>query len=256
VKDAAPPLFERVRRKLRGLKLRTTLNDYLEAMPPAHPLHGIPARVVGDASADPSEFFDHYDAYAFWVASRLGSKRHRILDLGSPKMQNAMLSAYNDVTAIVLADCSDYFSNIEYCRHDAGTPLPFEARSFDCFTSTVAIPLMGLGRYGDRVDPNAVQTLIAELNRVLNVDAELLVSLTTGPNFLAFNNGWYLDLTTIERLFVGWELYDVVIDTWSSPRDGPRPAVKDRFAGRSAVPDIAMGDYRVVFCAFRRAATK
>jgi len=35
------------------------------------PLRGLPARIVGDASADPTEFFTHYDAFGYWVAAKL-----------------------------------------------------------------------------------------------------------------------------------------------------------------------------------------
>ncbi len=38
--------------------------------------------------------------------------------------------------------------------------------------------------------------------------------MTLGPNLLAFNNHWSLDLDTILRLFKGWRLKDAVADSW------------------------------------------
>jgi len=221
-------------------------------MEPDNPLRDIPIRVVGDASADPTEFFDHYDAFAWWAARKLqrdSEVRGRILDLGSPKMMCAMLSVTHDVTSVVLADCSDTISAVRYVRHDVADPLPFESGSFDAFTSTVALPLVGLGRYGDRLDPNCLPRLIRELDRVMTREADLLISMCLGPSFLAFNNGWYLDSALLSRLFRGWVMVDSLVDQWSSlraPRDGAR------FRKSLDLNGIDRGDHRVVFLHFRR----
>ena len=254
MKDAPPPLLNRVARKLRSFGMRSQLDAYLSSMAADNPLRGLPTRIVGDASSDPTEFFTHYDGFGYWVATKLAhaNRRRRILDIGSPKAQNAMLSAAHDVTAIVLADCSDTFSAVTYVHHDVTLPLPFAAKSFDCFTSTVALPLVGLGRYGDRVDANCIPNVISELGRVMSDDAELLVSMALGPNLLAFNNHWCLDLETILRLFKGWRLVDAVADGWSSPKVRPTGQASQRFVKPEQLPAIAEGDYRVVFCAFVR----
>jgi hypothetical protein len=223
-------------------------------MSPQNPLRGLPVRIVGDASADPTEFFNHYDAFGYWVAAKLarGARRRRIFDVGSPKAQNAILSAYHDVTAALLADCSDRFSAVTYIEHDVTLRLPFPAQSFDCFTSTVALPLIGLGRYGDCVNGDSLPNLISELGRVMTDDAELFVSMTVGPNLLAFNNGWYLDLDMIKTLFTGWRLVEAVVDNWSSPRKAMEGDASRRFLSAQQLPVIHEGDYLVVFCAFVR----
>ena len=72
MRDAAPPILNRIYRKLRSLSLYPSYREYLAGIGPGHPLHGIATRMVGDASADPTEFFDHYDAFACWAARRCG----------------------------------------------------------------------------------------------------------------------------------------------------------------------------------------
>lgn len=255
MKDAPPPLLNRARRKFRSFFMRSELDAYLATMSSDNPLKGLPVRIVGDASSDPTEFFTHYDAFGYWVAEKLAqtSGRQRILDIGSPKAQNAILSAYHDVTAVVLADCSDRFSAVRYVQHDVTRALPFPAGSFSCFTSTVALQLIGLGRYGDRVDANCLPNLISELRRVMSDDATLFVSLALGPSMLAFSNQWCLDLETIVRLFKGWRLVDTIADNWSSPRVEFEGDASRRFVKPEQLPSvIAEGDYRVVFCAFVR----
>jgi hypothetical protein len=252
MRDAPPPWTERAYRKLRAVSLRPQLARYLAGMTPSHPLRGIPARVVGDASADPTEFFDHYDAFAAWAAQRIFARPGRLktLDVGSVKLMNGVLAAAHDVTSLVLADCGDRISTVRYVRHDIADPLPFPAHSFDVFTSMVSLPLVGLGRYGDRVDPNCLPRFVGELGRVMKSDADLLVSMCLGRNVLNFNNGWFLDMPTIHRLFDGWRVVDHVVDMQSSPRGVP-PG-DERFSKETSVDDIALGNYRVVFLHFRR----
>jgi SAM-dependent methyltransferase len=252
MRDSPPPLTDRVYRKLRRALLYPAYRKYIAAVSGNHPLAGVPTRLRGDAAGNPEEFFDHYDAFASWVAARLqaSGKRLKTLDLGSVKMMNGMLSSTHDVTSLVLADCGDQISKVTYVRHDVANPLPFPESSFDVFTSMVSLPLIGLGRYGDKLDPFCLVRLIAELDRVMKPDSTLLVSMCLGPNILNFNNGWFLDLPTIKRLFSGWTLVDQLVDQWSSPRRHTDAA--PRFTSDTSLANIELGDYRVVFLRFER----
>ena len=254
MRDAAPPILDRIHRKLRSLSLYPRYRAYVDGIAPSSPLRGIATRMVGDASADPTEFFDHYDAFACWAARRIAARGQRLatLDVGSTKMMNAMLSAQHDVTALVLADCGDRLSGICYVRHDVADPLPFTDASFDVFTSMVSLPLVGLARYGDRLDPNCLVHVVAELGRVMKPDAELLISMCLGPNILNFNNGWFFDFPTMEKIFAGWKIVDRLVDLQSSPRESGTTG--ERFVADVSVDAIAPGDYRVVFLQLRRAA--
>ena len=169
-------------------------------------------------------------------------------------MMNAIFSAQHDVTALVLADCGDRLSGIRYVRHDVADPLPFEAASFDVFTSMVSLPLVGLARYGDRLDPDCLVHVVAELGRVMKPDADLLISMCLGPNILNFNNGWFFDFPTMKKIFAGWDIVDRLVDRQSSPRTAD--ASVERFVGDVSVDAIAPGDYRVVFLQLRRAAAR
>lgn len=251
---ARPALVDRVRRKLRSFFMRGELEAYLATMSANNPLRGLPVRIVGDASSDPTEFFTHYDAFGYWVAQHLANGgRRRVLDIGSPKAQNAILSASHDVTALVLADCSDGLSAVNYVQHDATRPLPFPDGTFDCITSTVSLNLVGLGRYGDRVNADAIPNLIGELARVATPDAQLLASLPLGPNLLAYNNHWCFDREQIRRVFRGWRLVECLADAWSSPQAGLLGTDSSRrFVKPGELPPMQAGDYRVAFYSFVR----
>ena len=254
MRDATPPLLGRVHRKLRSIALYPQYRRYVDGIGTDHPLHGMQTRVVGDASADPTEFFDHYDAYAHWAANKIFARGEPVktLDIGSTKMMSGILSAVHDVTALVLADCSDSISRVRYVRHDASDPLPFADASFDVFTSMVALPLIGLGRYGDRLDPNALIKLVAELKRVMKPDADLLISMCLGHNVLNFNNGWFLDMDSLRRVFTGWAIVDHLVDFQSSPRSLGNGTAQ-RFSADTSIETIPAGDYRIIFLHLRRA---
>lgn len=255
MRDLRPSLLMRILRKLGAISVYPQFKTYRSSINSGHPLFGIRARIVGNAAADSAEFFDHYDAYSFWVAQKIAAREKpiSILDVGSPKMMNAILSANNDVTALVLQHCGDEISRVKYIAHDVCNPLPFPDRMFDVFTSSVTLPLIGLGRYGDKLDAWAAVTLIKELDRVMRPDADLLISMCLGRNILNFNNGWFIDLPTIEKLFANWKLQDYLVDQCSSPKTGAKAMAGPRFSADASVDKINIGDYRVIFLHFRRA---
>jgi hypothetical protein len=253
MKETAPAFLDRVYRKLRSAAVYPSYRKYVGSIKPDSPLHGIPTRLIGDASADPTEFFDHYDAFAFWATARLPTRpeRLRILDLGSSKMMNGMLSVLHDVTALVLADCGDQISNVRYVRHDACDPLPFADACFDVFTSMASLPLVGLARYGDKLDPGCLEHVTTELRRVMKPQSSLLLSMCLGKNVLNFNNGWFLEMPVIERLFDAWVLVDHLVDELSGPTTPPAGR-SPRFTTETSVERMNVGDYRVVFLHFKK----
>ena len=252
MRDATPPLWSRVRRKARAVALYPQYRRYVDGISPHSPLHGLATRVIGDASEDPTEFFDHYDAYAHWAATKIHARGRPLqtLDVGSTKIMNGILSAVHDVTALVLADCSDSISRVRYVHHDASDPLPFADASFDVFTSMVALPLIGLNRYGDKLDSDSLIKLVSELKRVIRPDGDVIVSMCLGHDVLNFNNGWFLSMDTLRRVFAGWTIVDHLVDRQSSPRSVPNDSA-ERFTKDTSLAQIPPNDYRVIFLHLR-----
>jgi len=252
MRDRPPALPIRAYRKLRGLILTSRFKRYTRQIGPDHPFRGFPTRIVSELSGDPKETLDHYDAFAYWAAAKISlqHKRLSILDIGSIKMMNAVLSATHDVVSLVLADCGDSISNVRYLIQDVSDGLPFRARSFDVFTSMASLNLVGLARYGDKLDAYALPHLVTELDRVLRRPSTVLISMCLGRNVLCFNNGWFLELETLRQVFHPWQLKDYLVDNASSPR---RSAVAtQRFVSDGDTRHSALGDYRVVFLHFER----
>jgi hypothetical protein len=250
-----PPIAYKIKGKLGKIAIYKQYQRYINGISADHPLAGAPTRLIGDTSADPTESLSHYDAYAFWVAQKLvartAERRLNILDVGSPKMMNCMHSASHDVTSLVLADCGDRLSNVHYIKHDVSEKLPLNDQAYDVFTSSVAMPLFGLGRYGDKLDPNCLVNLVAELTRVMKPDADLLVSMSLGPNVLNFNNSWFFDLPTTERIFKGWKIVDRLVDQ-ASGTNTAKVVPAARFTTDTSVAHMRIGEFRVIFLHLRR----
>jgi hypothetical protein len=66
------------------------------------------------------------------------------------------------------------------------------------FINTASIHLIGLGRFGDDLDPYAIPKFIFELDRVMRGNADLFVSMALGTNQLKFNSEYEFDLNSIE----------------------------------------------------------
>ncbi len=251
-KQFIPPLFIKIRNKFFILKQYFEINKFIRNVKNSSILFPIKFKLVGNCSGDPTEFFSHYEAFSFFVNNdlkKLGNKQFSILDVGSPKMFTSTLSASHHVNSLVLANPSDSLSNTNYILHDVSDVLPFENNTFDIFTSTVSIPLLGLGRYGDKVDPNAIENFIQELTRVMKDGSTLYISMCLGHNILCFNNGYYLTLEKIEQLFSKFKLRESLIDMWSGQSINYS---LDRFVNNCDINQIPANDYKVIIMKFEK----
>ena len=204
----------------------------------------------GDSSASPVESFSHYDAFYFWMAKDIAKKEgQKILDLGGKKIMNGWLSVLNNVYSVNLAAPNDSISNVNYVVTDATKSLPFPNAYFDIFISPVSINLIGLGRYGDNVDPSAIPKLISELDRVMKKDAALYISVVYGSDKVMFNHHIVLSFATIEQLFPKWKIDNYLIDHQDTYSHNPH----DRFT-RNLDTNISFSskNENVIFLRFGR----
>jgi hypothetical protein len=244
-------LLNRVDAKIKRNNLKKTFDEYKYLMSDDHPFYKFPMKLAGDASADPHEFFSHYDAYSFWLSKKIkemGGVRN-ILDLGNKKITNASLSLDNNVTALVLKDCEDRMSNVNYVIHDIAKPLNFKDNLFDVFSSSVTLHLVGLGRYGDEINPQSILNFIEELDRVMKNKSDLIFSISYGNNCLTFNEGWKFDMNILKKIFFKWTLVDYLIDNNSSSFVKP---YTERYTKDFSLDEWGDGEYRVIFLHFKR----
>jgi hypothetical protein len=150
----------------------------------------------------------------------------------------------------VLANCKDDISKVHYLIHDVSDALPLQDSSFDIFTSAATLHLIGLARYGDRLNPNALPNLIKELDRVMRPQSELIIALPLGnKNHLSFNNGWVFTLDTLNAFFSKWRLVDYLIDNASVPG---APYTERFTKSLDSLHHLLEGESRVVFLHFQK----
>lgn len=243
-----------LKNKLNVCKLHFTYKKFLHDRSEDNLLIDIPTRLSYNFFESPVEYFSHYESFCVWAtkiikkqSTIIGSDLN-ILDLGGLKLNNALLAEDYKVSSIVLADCDDKISNVKYIYQDASKPLQLGSKSYDIFTSPVSLQLIGFGRYGDKLDPNALCNLIGELDRVLKNKSHLIISISYGKNILEFNRGYILDLQKIKILFNKWNLVDYIIDNNSS---GKGFNYNERFTKDLRIKND-IGDYRVIFLHFER----
>lgn len=150
----------------------------------------------------------HYLPQDTWAARRVaehGPDRH--VDIGSRVELACFLTA---VTRVAFVDIRPLDAGIEDLESIAGSvlALPFADRSLSSVSCLHVAEHIGLGRYGDPLDPAGTRKAIAELQRVTAAGGQLLFSLPVGRPRLCFNAHRIHDPREIAALFDELELVE------------------------------------------------
>jgi len=175
----------------------------------------------GDHFVESKEYFTHYDAfakYAFeevWKFNKTSDKTPRIFDVGSTKAFLSILSVFCEVEALNLNDPLDYHTSVKYTKGDISEYNPRlnpKAGSYDFITSFASFHLLGLGRYGDKINPAAQSKFVELCDTLLAPGGKVIFSFSFGKDQLLFNNGWVFSLETIKNFFSNFKIIDVLVD--------------------------------------------
>jgi hypothetical protein len=132
-------------------------------------------------------FDSHYfyqDIWAFKQVLKSNAKHH--VDVGSRLIYVGMLSTITEVTFI---DIRLLNANLKNLKSECGSILemPYPDNSIVSLSCLHVAEHIGLGRYGDSLDPEGTIKAINELKRVLAVEGNLYFSLPVGRPRLCFN---------------------------------------------------------------------
>lgn len=163
---------------------------------------------VGETSVEPIYFYQ--DAWAFEHIVREGPALH--VDVGSHHKFAALLSK---VVPVTMVDIRPLPVNLDSLKFKEGSilDLPFENASLPSVSSICVIEHIGLGRYGDVLDPFGTEKALEELKRVIAPAGYLYISVpldTVTRTYFnahrAFSEGEILKLCepfeVVERMYI------------------------------------------------------
>jgi SAM-dependent methyltransferase len=128
--------------------------------------------------------YTHQDAWAAREVFRRRPDRH--VDVGSRITFVAGLTAFTSVTFVDLRPLDAEIPGLESVSGSV-LGLPFEDRSVESLSCLHVAEHIGLGRYGDPLDPDGTRKAARELERVLAPGGALYFSLPVGEPRTAFN---------------------------------------------------------------------
>lgn len=155
-----------------------------------------------------------------WAAKKIFElKPTHHYDIGSSAKTIGILSQFVPVTMIDIRPLEVELENLHF-KKGSILELPFEDNSIESLSSLCVVEHIGLGRYGDAIDPLGSEKAVKELKRVLKADGIILFSVPVDTeNKIFFNahraftreyilelfNGFYL---MEEKYIYGTKMYD------------------------------------------------
>ena len=179
-----------------------------------------------DDNTEYTGFDAHYIYHPAWAArvvKKISPKFH--IDISSTLHFCSILSAFIDVKFYDYRPAILNLDNLKSERIDL-TNIFFEDNSQYCVSCMHTIEHIGLGRYGDPIDPNADIKAINELKRIIEPDGHLLIVVPIGKPKIMFNAHRIYSYEMIINLMNGFNLkeFSMVYDnqdfkTNANPKD-------------------------------------
>ena len=138
--------------------------------------------------AVPETAFDtHYFYQSIWATERiLGNPALVHVDIGSDVRFVGLLAVYKPVLFVDLRLFHAVYNRLS-CVCGNLLALPFVSGSIRSLSCLHVVEHIGLGRYGDQLDPLGSRKACAELSRLLAPGGELYLSLPVGRERVQFN---------------------------------------------------------------------
>lgn len=161
--------------------------------------------MLNDATGSTS-FDRHYVFHIAWAARKLALTKPCIhVDISSSLYFAAILSAYVKIEFYDYRPAKIDLDNLTTGKADL-LNLHFKDNSISSLSCMHVIEHIGLGRYGDPIDPLADQKAAGELVRVLSINGRLLIVVPVGKPRICFNAHRIYSFEQVISLFKKLEL--------------------------------------------------
>ncbi|NMB91479.1 DUF268 domain-containing protein [candidate division WWE3 bacterium] len=129
----------------------------------------------------------HYFYQQLWVFEEVMKSRPKEhVDVGSTYQMSGYLSKITKATFVDIRPLEVDLKNLTSIPGDV-TSLPFESDSINSLSCLHVLEHIGLGRYGDQVNPVGWKIACKELSRILSVNGILYLSVPVGRSRVCFN---------------------------------------------------------------------
>ncbi len=153
-------------------------------------------------------FDRHYIYHPAWAARILKETKPDFhFDISSSLHFCSIISAFIPVKFYDFRPAQLNLSNLS-SEHADLVNLPFESNSIKSLSCMHTIEHIGLGRYGDPIDPNGDLKSISELKRVLAINGNLLFVVPVGKPKIMYNAHRIYSYDKIMEYFKGFKLLD------------------------------------------------
>lgn len=153
---------------------------------------------------DPVYFYQ--DSWAAKHIFQIKPKHH--YDIGSSIKTIGILSQFVPITFVDIRSIEVELPNLYFVKASI-LNLPFKDNSIESLSSLCVIEHVGLGRYGDNLDPFGSEKAIEELKRILKPGGNMLISVPVEKeNKIYFNAHRTFTRDYLLGLFEGYEILD------------------------------------------------
>ena len=175
---------------------------------PKEKIAGINLFPILDEKVSLTPFDAHYYYQEIWAMKRiLARKPKKHVDLASKYNFSGYLSLFIPVDFVDLRPVKAHLSGLKIIRANI-LHLPYKRNSVPSLSSLHVIEHIGLGRYGDAIDPEGTKKAIKEMIRVMKPGGYIYLSLPVGKYRLCFNAHRIHTPEMIIREFIGCKLVE------------------------------------------------
>lgn len=156
-------------------------------------------------------FDPHYTYHPAWAARIVAATNPEMhIDIASSLTFSTMVSAFVPVEFYDYRPAKLNLDNLE-SKHGDLLSLPFKDKSVASLSCMHTIEHVGLGRYGDPIDPDGDLKAIAELKRVLKEGGNLLFVVPVGKPRIEYNAHRIYGYEQIMEYFEGLTLKEFAL---------------------------------------------
>ncbi|HEY9480753.1 MAG TPA: DUF268 domain-containing protein [Candidatus Paceibacterota bacterium] len=164
--------------------------------------------LIAGENTNVTRFSAHYIYHPAWAARVVAKiKPEYHVDISSTLTFCSMLSAFVPVRFYDYRPANIHLSNLYSGKADL-TALPFESESIESISCMHTIEHVGLGRYGDPIDPDGDKKAVAELSRVVKRSGSVLFVVPVGSPKIVWNAHRIYSYVQVRELFKNFELRD------------------------------------------------